>query len=259
MKTIAIINQKGGVGKTTTAINLGAAWTEEGKKILLLDMDPQASASAALGIRDIEAGERLFQTMKEKSKELANIIVHTSCKGLDLIPTSGHLGQAESQLAGKAGCQTLLKGRIAKLEDQYDYLVIDCSPSLGLLAINALSAADFVIVPMEAHPLSVEGLSEVMGTIADVTEAINNPLQILGILLTRIKSGTNLTKECVGMLSDSPVYSKHLLTTQIRENIKIAEAPSHAQPVTVYATNSSGAEDYRALAKELNQRIGGMS
>ena len=259
MKTIAIINQKGGVGKTTTAINLGAAWAEEGKKILLLDMDPQASASAALGVRDLEAGERLFQILKEKTKDLSQVIVETACKGLQLIPTSGHLGQAESQLGGKAGCQTLLKGRIAKLSEQFDYLVIDCSPSLGLLAINALSAADYVIVPMEAHPLSVEGLAEVMGTIADVKEAINNPLQILGILLTRIKSGTNLTKECVGMLTDSQEYSKHLLATQIRENIKIAEAPSHAQPVTLYATNSSGAEDYRALAKELNLRIGRLS
>lgn len=256
MIVLSCINQKGGVGKTTSAISIASVWAESGLRVLLVDLDPQGSASSSLGVRDPEAGELFFQSLKDKSRPFGDLVQTTSAPNLKLIPSSEHLGQAESQLTGKAGCQTLLKSRLAPLSSDFDVVMVDCPPSLGLLSINALAASHFALIPLEAHPLSIEGLAQVMGTVADVADSMNDSLQIAGILLTRLKAGTNLTKDCVALLQDTQEYASLLLKASIRENIKLAEAPSHGKPVTIYAPKSPGADDYRAVADELAKRMG---
>lgn len=247
MRTIAILNQKGGSGKTTTAVNLAAALAEQKRRVLLMDLDPAAAASNWLGVKTGSRG--LFEALTE-GKNLLEIIEPTSCPGLDVIASSLSLSGAEKALAGEIGVETLLRKRLAKLpEDRWDYILLDCPPSLGLLTLNALSAARELLIPVETHIIALDGLVSLTQTVEVVKERLNADIAICGILACRMDQRTNHAQEVVESLRGK--FGSLLYKTRIRENVRLAECPSFGKPITLYASSSSGAEDYRALAKEL--------
>lgn len=258
MKSIAIINQKGGVGKTTTAVNLSAALADSGQRVGLIDLDPQAHASLHLGLNpqsplptsydiltgDIPLGDA-WQTVSEN---------------LSVVPSHIDLAAAEVELAGVVGREVILRDKMAIAADKFDYLLIDCPPSLGILTINALSAVDDVFLPLQPHYLALHGLSKLLQTIDLVARRLNNRLQLAGVVLCLYESGTRLAAEVAGdveaFFSDAqsqntPWQGVHLFQARIRRNIRLAEAPSFEQSIFRYAPQSAGAEDYRALADEV--------
>jgi chromosome partitioning protein len=247
MRRIAILNQKGGSGKTTTAVNLAAALAESGRRVLLMDLDPAAAASSWLAVK--ENGKGILEALTAE-KSLADLVQPTSCPGLEIIPSSLSLSGAEKALAGEIGVESLLRKKIAKLpQDRWDYLILDCPPSLGLLTINALSAALEVLIPVEAHIIALDGLVSLTQTAEVVKERLNPELAICGILACRMDQRTNHAREVVESLRQK--FGSLLYKTKIRENVRLAECPSFGEPITRYASSSSGAEDYRSLAKEL--------
>lgn len=251
MRTIALLNQKGGSGKTTTAVNLAAALAESGRRVLLLDFDPSAAASAWLKASQ-DGGPGLLEALTE-DKGLLELVRETGVPGLDIIPSSAVLQGAEKRLAGEIGAETLLKRRTAKLpSDRWDYLLLDCPPTVGLLGLNALAAAREVLVPVEAHVITLGGLVSLMQTLEVVRERLNSDLKICGILACRVDKRTNHAQEVVASLRQK--FGPLALKTVIRENVRLAECPSFGEPITRYAPSSPGAEDYRALAKEILQQ-----
>jgi chromosome partitioning protein len=250
VRTIAILNQKGGSGKTTTAVNLAAALGESGQRTLLIDMDPAASASSWLGQKDPEKG--LFDVLTD-GRQLAELIREAVQPGLDMIPSSLGLAAAEKALVNEIAPETLLKRRMGKLpQDKWDYLIVDCSPSMGMLTLNVLAASREVLIPVEAHILAVTGLVQLMQTVEVVRERLNENLSICGVLPCRVDSRTNHSQEVVSILKEK--FGPLLFKTHVRENVKLAECPSFSKPITQYASSSTGAEDYRALAKEIVSR-----
>jgi chromosome partitioning protein len=247
MRSIALLNQKGGSGKTTTAVNLAAALAESKRRVLLVDFDPSAAASSWLGGKD--DGKGLLDALMGV-KTLADLVQPTAVEGLDLIPSSLSLAGAEKQLAGEIGAETLLKKKCAKLpEGRWDYLLIDCPPTLGLFTLNALSAVDEVLIPVEAHVIALNGLVSLMQTVEVVRERLNPQLALAGVLACRVDGRTNHSRDVVNALKEK--FGALFYKTLIRENVKLAESPSFAKPVTVYASSSPGAEDYRSLAREV--------
>ena len=247
MRTIAILNQKGGSGKTTTAVNLAAALAERGRRVLLLDLDPAAAASSWLGFP--EANRGLLEVLTE-GRDLAGLVQATSLAGLEIIPSSMSLSGAEKALAGEIGVETLLRKRLARLPaGRWDYLIKDCPPSLGFLTVNALSAAQEVLIPVESHIMALGGLVCLAQTVEVVKERLNPQLEICGILACRVDQRTNHSQEVVESLREK--FGKLLYKTRIRENVRLAECPSFGKPITSYASSSAGAEDYRSLAQEL--------
>ncbi len=247
MRIIAVLNQKGGSGKTTTAVNLAASLAEHKRRVLLLDLDPASAASAWLGVKDESRG--LVEVLTN-GKELADLVRPTACEGLEIIPSSLSLSGAEKSLASEIGVETLLRKKIAKLpHGRWDYLFVDCPPSMGLLTLNALSAVREVLIPVEAHIMALEGLVSLTQTAEVVKERLNSELSICGILACRMDQRTNHAREVVESLRRK--FGPLVYKTRIRENVRLAECPSFGMPITQYASSSSGAEDYRALAKEL--------
>lgn len=247
MRSIAILNQKGGSGKTTTAVNLAAALAESKRRILLVDLDPAAAASTWLGVQD--DGRGLLEVLTG-GQDLGGLVRGTTVEGLELVPSSVSLSGAEKALAGEIGVETLLKKRLAKLpQGHWDYLILDCPPSLGLLTVNALSAAREVLIPVEAHIMALGGLVSLTQTVEVVKERLNPDLAICGILACRMDQRTNHAHDVVESLRQK--FGHLLYKTKIRENVRLAECPSFGKPITQYASSSPGAEDYRALAKEL--------
>lgn len=247
MRTIALLNQKGGSGKTTTAVNLAAALAESGKKVLLMDFDPAAAASSWLNASD--PGRGLLEVLTD-NKNLIDLARETGVPGLDIVAATLSLSGAEKALAGEIGPESLLKKKAGKLPtDRWDYFLIDCPPSLGLLTLNALSAAQEVLIPVEAHVITLSGLVSLMQTIEVVKERLNPSLAICGILACRVDRRSNHSQEVVEILQKK--FGNLVYKTLIRENIRLAESPSFGKPITQYASSSPGAEDYRALAKEL--------
>jgi len=247
MRKIAIVNQKGGSGKTTTAVNLAATLTEHGKKVLLIDLDPQGSASIWYGFKD--KGKGLLDVLCDE-KKLHEIIEPTKLPFLDMIPASPYLAGAEKALAGEVGAERVLKARIEALENKpWDYILMDCPPTLGILSLNALTCVDEVLVPVEAHVMALHGLVQLLKTINLVKDRLNPALKIAGILPCRVDYRTKHSKEVITQLRER--FSEKILECVIRENIKLAEAPLHLLPITHYDPLSKGSEDYRLLAKEI--------
>ncbi|PIS02784.1 MAG: ParA family protein [Chlamydiae bacterium CG10_big_fil_rev_8_21_14_0_10_42_34] len=247
MRTIAIVNQKGGSGKTTTAVNLSAALAEAGKKVLLVDLDPQASASMWYGLKD--KGKGLFDVLTGDAT-LETVIEKTSVEGLHIIPSSVLLSGVEKALANEVASESILKNKLESLPSKpWDYVLIDCPPTLGILSLNALTMAQEVLVPVEAHVMALHGLVQLLRTINLVKQRLNPKLEIAGILACRVDLRTKHSSEVLAQLRSR--FEGKVCTSVIRENIRLAEAPLHLKPITVYDPNCNGSNDYRKLAKEL--------
>ena len=248
MRTIAIVNQKGGTGKTTTSVSLGATLAEKGKRVLLIDLDPQYSATIWLSGHDI--GRGVFDIFAEPEKtELASLIRPTSTDNLSLVGASAWLVGAEKALSNQPGAETILREKIAALDKhQFDYVLIDCSPTLGVLTVNVLTAVTEIVVPVECHVMGLQGLAQLAQTVDVVRRRLNPDVRIVGILACRLDQRSNHGPEIVSKLR---ARFPETFQTVIRENIRLAECPSMGEPITDYAPTSSGAEDYRALAKEI--------
>jgi chromosome partitioning protein len=242
MQTVAILNQKGGSGKTTTAVNLSAALGELGRRVLLVDLDPQASASRWLAVDDVAGA--LYDVLVQR-QALEPYVQPTGVPGVDLVPARQDLAVAELEARRKPGAELVIRAALAKLPRRWDVALLDCPPSLGLLTINALAAADEVLVPVEAHILALEGLADLLGTIELVREALNPGLRVSGVLACRV-SRTRRTREVVALLHQQ--FPETMLDTAVRESARLAEAPAFKQPILSYAPDSTGAEDYRAIA-----------
>jgi len=249
-RIIAIVNQKGGSGKTTTAVNLASSLVDLNKKVLLIDMDPQGSASLWVGIK--EGGKKLFDMMTSSSS-LSSAITSTKQKGLDIIEASPILSGIEKALANEVGSETILKNKLKGFEENpYEYILIDCPPTLGILSLNALTVAKEVIVPVEAHVMALHGLVQLMKTINLVKERLNPGLVISGILPCRVDFRTKHSKEVLSQLKKR--FEKQIYKSVIRENVKLAEAPLHLKPISKYDKDCHGAKDYKMLAEELCRR-----
>jgi len=263
MRSIAIINQKGGVGKTTTAVNLSAALADCGLRVGLIDMDPQAHASLHLGTGHLGTGMDSDQpTVYELLTGDVGLAELWQPVGKNLSVASSHidLAAAEVELAGVVGRELILRDKLALVEDRFDYVLIDCPPSLGILTINALSAVDDVFLPLQPHYLALHGLSKLLQTIDLVSKRLNDRLRLAGVVMCLYESGTRLAAEvsadveeffCEAQSSTSPWQGAHLFAAKIRRNIRLAEAPSFEQSIFQYAAQSAGANDYRALANEM--------
>ncbi len=247
LKTIAVANQKGGSGKTTTAVSLAAALGERGKRVLIIDLDPQASATSWCGVKN---GSRGLLDMFMSSANLADLVCETSMKGVELVPASSWLGNVEKALAGEVGAELVLKKQIQKLpRGRWDFLLMDCAPTLGLLTVSALAAAQRVLVPVECHVMALHGLAQLARTVEVVKERLNPKVSVSAILLCRVDGRTRHSLEVAHTLRHR--FGKRVLTSVVRENVRLAEAPSFALPITTYAPKSRGAEDYRSVAAEL--------
>lgn len=248
MRTIAFTNQKGGSCKTTSAVNLAAALGEKGQKVLLVDLDPQASASAWCGASD---GKGLLEVFTGNGS-LSDLVSKTSIPGVSVIPSSSWLMGAERALMGEVGAETILRKAVSRLPKTWDFVLVDCPPALGLLAVSALVAVREVLVPVEASVMALAGLASLLHTVERVKERLNPDLSISAILPCRVDTRTNLSKDVVERLREK--FGDLVLKTVIRENVRLREAPSFSEPITLYDTKSTGAEDYRSAAEELLER-----
>ena len=245
-KTIAIINQKGGVGKTTTAVNLSACLAEAGKRVLLIDLDPQGNSSSGLGLK--AGGNTVYEALLGRVS-FSNCIVQTVVKKLFVAPSDIRLAGAEIELVAVDKREFFLKTLIQTIQSQYDFILIDCPPSLGLLTLNALVAAKRVLIPIQCEYYALEGVSSLMTTINRVKKSFNPSLDIEGVLLTMLDSRTNLSIQVVA--SVKKYFKAKVFATAIPRNVRLGEAPSHGLPIHMYDPKSVGAERYRSLAKEI--------
>lgn len=247
-KVIAIANQKGGVGKTTTAINLGASLAANDLRVLVLDTDPQGNSTTGLGIQKRPGMGTLYDALLGQLP-LEAVVVQTAFHGLDLVPADKNLVGANIELVEIERREFRLAERLSTIKSQYDYVLIDCPPALDLLTLNALVAADSVLIPIQCEFFALEGISELMDTIDRVREAFGHPLRVEGILLTMYDDRTNLTRQVAQDLRE--FFGDDVFRTVIPRSIRLAEAPSHGQPILVYDIRSRGAESYIKLAKEI--------
>ena len=247
MRIIACVNQKGGSGKTTTAVNLAATLGERGKKVLLLDLDPQASATNWLGITD--AGRGLLDAFAGQA-QLLDLVLTTPAPGVEIIGSSAWLLGVDKALAGEVAAETILRAKLHALPEKWDYILIDCAPTLGILTVSGLTAAREILIPVEAHVMALSGLAQLLNTVAVVRERLNPELEIAGILACRVDGRTKHALEIVDQLYER--FGGLVYSTVIRENVRLAECPSFGEPITLYDTRSAGAQDYRALAEDVD-------
>lgn len=252
-RTIAITNQKGGVGKTTTAINLAASLAEAGQKVLLVDFDPQGNASSGLMKENDSEQNTVYELICENCT-LEDALLRDVVENLDLIPADMDLAGAEAEFQGLEGMERMLKNALDPLKPQYDYILIDCPPSLSVLTVNALTAADSVIIPIQCEYYALEGLNQVLQTIYLVKRKLNPALRVEGVLFTMYDQRTNLSEQVVETVREN--LSEAIYETIIPRNVKLAEAPSHGEPINIYDTGSRGAESYRLLAAEILSKEG---
>ena len=250
-RIIAVANQKGGVGKTTTSINLAACLAEKGKKVLAVDMDPQGNLTSGLGV-DKDSVEKSIYELIIGEVDINEVINREVLENLDIIPTSIDLSAAEIELIGVDDKEYILRNAIDQVKDQYDFVIIDCPPSLSMLTINAMTTADSVIVPIQCEYYALEGLSQLIHTVELVKDRLNSKLEIEGVVFTMYDARTNLSLQVVENVKDN--LQQNIYKTIIPRNIRLAEAPSYGLPINKYDPKSTGAESYMRLADEVIER-----
>ena len=250
-RIIAVANQKGGVGKTTTSINLAACLAEKGKKVLAVDMDPQGNLTSGLGV-DKDSVEKSIYELIIGEVDIKEVINKEVLENLDIIPTSIDLSAAEIELIGVDDKEYILRNAIDQVKDQYDFVIIDCPPSLSMLTINAMTTADSVIVPIQCEYYALEGLSQLIHTVELVKDRLNSKLEIEGVVFTMYDARTNLSLQVVENVKDN--LQQNIYKTIIPRNIRLSEAPSYGLPINKYDPKSTGAESYMRLADEVIER-----
>lgn len=250
-RVIAIANQKGGVGKTTTAINLSACLAEKNKKVLVIDIDPQGNTTSGLGIDKEEQKVTVYELMIS-DVGIKDVIIHTEIENLDLIPSNVNLSGAEIDLIGIEDREYVLRRKVDEVKEEYDFIILDCPPSLSMLTVNAMTTADTVLVPIQCEYYALEGLSQLIHTVNLVKERLNPELELEGVVFTMYDSRTNLSLQVVENVKDN--LHQTIYKTIIPRNVRLAEAPSHGLPINLYDSKSSGAESYRQLADEVISR-----
>jgi chromosome partitioning protein len=253
-KVVAMCNQKGGVGKTTSTINLGASLAEYGRRVLLVDLDPQGALSAGLGVPHYELELTVHNLLVESRVTIDDVLLHTRVKGLDLVPSNIDLSAAEIQLVNEVGREQSLARGLYPVLDQYDYVLIDCQPSLGLLTVNALACADAVVIPTECEFFSLRGLALLTDTVQKVHDRLNPKLHISGIVITRFDSRTVNSREVMARVLER--FGDLVFDTVIARTVRFPETSVAGEPITTWAPKSAGAEAYRSLAREVIHRLG---
>ena len=249
MRTLAFVNQKGGVGKTTSAVNVAAALAEMGRRVLLVDLDPQGCAGAWFGVRS--DGKGLLDVLSGNGS-LVDLVSVSSVPGVDVVPASEWLSSADRSLSGEVGAETILRKAIARLPARWDFVLVDCPPALGLLVVSALVAVREVFVPVEASTMALGGLARLVQTVDRVKERLNPDLRLSHILAVRVDSRTNLSRDVVDHLREK--FGDLVLETVVRESVRFREAWSFSKPITIYDPKGPGAEDYRSVAAEVLKR-----
>ncbi|MDD3222197.1 MAG: ParA family protein [Clostridia bacterium] len=249
-RIIAVANQKGGVGKTTTSINLSACLAEMGQKVLTIDMDPQGNTTSGLGIDKNQVENTVYELILEDIS-VEDCIQQSAMEGLNVIASNINLSGAEVELISLDNKEYLLKGKIESVRDDYDFVIIDCPPSLNLLTINAMTTADTILVPIQCEYYALEGLSQLIHTIDLIKDRLNPSLEIEGVVFTMFDGRTNLSLQVVENVKEN--LDRNIYKTIIPRNVRLAEAPSYGMPINMYDTRSSGAEAYRLLAEEVIQ------
>lgn len=250
-RIIAVANQKGGVGKTTTSINLSSCLASLGKKVLAIDMDPQGNMTSGLGIDKNEVEYTIYELILGEV-EVEKTICTGEVENLDILAANVNLSAAEIELIGVENREFIVRDEINKIREQYDYIIIDCPPSLNILTINAMTTADSVLVPIQCEYYALEGLSQLIHTVELVKDRLNEKLEIEGVVFTMYDARTNLSLQVVENVKDN--LKQNIYKTIIPRNIRLAEAPSHGLPINIYDPKSSGAESYMLLAEEVIQK-----
>ncbi|OKL47712.1 chromosome partitioning protein [Boudabousia liubingyangii] len=251
-RVIAMCNQKGGVGKTTSTINLSAALAEYGRRVLIVDFDPQGAASVGLGVNAHEMDTTIYNLLMQPRLDVREVIAHTSVEGLDVLPANIDLSAAEVQLVNEVAREQALLRVLEPVMGEYDLIIIDCQPSLGLLTVNALTAAHGVVIPLEAEFFALRGVALLVETIDKVKDRLNPKLKIDGILPTMVDTRTLHTREVLERLEEA--FGDTVFETKIRRTVKFPDASVATEPITTYAPNHAGAEAYRQLAREMIHR-----
>lgn len=251
-KAIAIFNQKGGVGKTTTNINLSACLAMKGKKVLVVDIDPQGNTTSGIGLVKRKLQYTIYDVIVNKDFDISKAILHTKTEGLDILPASVDLAGAEIELVNLEGRERRLKKAIDKVKPLYDFVFIDCPPSLGLLTINSLTAVDNVLIPIQCEFYALEGVSQLMSTVEMVRKNMNPNIEIEGVILSMFDGRTNLSLQVVQEVKK--YFGSKVFSTIIPRNVRLAEAPSYGLPIVKYDPKSKGAKAYQQFATELLRR-----